>query len=429
MVKEYVDNIKTLARSATAKDTCTLFLGNIISSFLSFLFTLLVARALRVPDFGIYSAVINLVSILTSLSDLGISSGSVNFIAGAYDRGKKREVNKFIKSFFVIRLICTTVLILITLIFAKVIAVRLLATEDVKMVYWIAILPYTLLVWGLFPKILQSEKRFFQSVLVDISLGLGRLAILLGFILLGGLTLLRVLGSFGLASIFPILAAIIFIGGDFLFVRAEKKYYSKILKFSGWLGVNRVVSSISGRLDIQMLAVMAGSTVVGFYSISSRLAMFILLLSSSFSSVLAPRLASFANKEKEKIYIKKAFLATLPLIMGIISWIIIAKPFITILFGQKYLDSVSIFRVLAVAMIPLLITVPSVTAIIYAIKKPVYIGFFSFFQLVAIFLINLLLIPKVGAFAPPIAFGIVYTILAGYTWVIVIKYYWASSKA
>ena len=46
----------------------------------------------------------------------------------------------------------------------------------------------------------------------------------------------------------------------------------------------------------------------------------------------------------------------------------------------------------------------------------------------AIFLINLMLIPKIGAYAPTVAFGIVYTILAIYVWGIVVKYYWIDMR-
>jgi len=182
-----------------------------------------------------------------------------------------------------------------------------------------------------------------------------------------------------------------------------------------------------------MLASLAGATVTGFYSIPSRLSLFIVVLSSSFSSVLAPRFASFGNREKEKAfgnrekekaYILKSSLALIPIVAGIIFWIIIAKPFIVLLFGEKYLPAVPVFQALAAAMTPFLIATPSITAIIYAMKKTVYIGTFSLFQLASIFLLNLLFIPKFGAFGPTITFGIVHTILAIYTWAIVIRHYW-----
>ena len=173
-----------------------------------------------------------------------------------------------------------------------------------------------------------------------------------------------------------------------------------------------------------MLAFFAGATATGFYSIPSRLASFIVVLTSSFSAVLAPRLAGFGNKESEKTYIVKSTLALLPIIAGIILWIIIAKPFMVILFGEKYLPSVPVFQALAASMIPFVFTAPSVTAIIYAMKKTVYIGTFSFFQIVAIFLLNFIFIPKYGPIGPTITFGITNTILAIYTWVIVIRHYW-----
>lgn len=426
-MKRYYERARSLAASATAKDTYILFGGNLLSAFLGFVFTLLVARGLSVSEFGVFSAVVNLVVIVASLSDLGISSGLINFIAKASSQGDIEKVHKYIKASLVIRLLALSAFVLIIFVFAPFVSNKFLATNDTTMAYWAGGLSLTLLFWLLFPSILQAQKRFLQSIIVDLSLSGGRVILVLLFFVFGGLTLGKVFASFTASTVFVILAGFMFLGTRFLFVKTEKGNYSKLLRFSGWLGVNKIISSISGRLDVQMLAVMAGATLTGFYSISSRLAMFIVLLTSSFSAVLAPRLASFGNKESEKIYIKKASLAIIPIIFGVFLWIIVAEPFITILFGQKYLPSVPVFKALAASMIPFLITAPAVPAIIYAMKKPVYIGAFSFFQITAMFLINLLLIPKIGAFAPTVAFGVVNTILAVYVWTIVIKYYWVNS--
>jgi O-antigen/teichoic acid export membrane protein len=423
-VRRYVNQAKALATSATAKDTYILFVGNISSAFFSFLFTLLVARGLSVESFGVFSATVNLVTIVASLSDLGISSGLINFIAGASSKGEIKKAQKYMKASFILRLIALSILVLIIFIFPQAISTKFLATSDSRIAYWVGGLSLSLLFWTLFPSVLQAQRRFFQSVITDLSLSIGRVLLAFLFLLFGGLTLTKAFSSFMGSMLFVVITGFAFIGTGFLFIKVGKDVYSKLLRFSGWLGVNKIISSVSGRLDVQMLAAMAGATVTGFYSISSRLALFIVLLTSSFSNVLAPRLASFGDKKREKIYIKKASLAVLPIVAGIIFWIIIAEPFITILFGVKYLPSVPYFRALTASMIPFLLTAPSVPTIIYAMKKPIYIGAFSFFQIAAIFLINLLLIPKVGAFAPSIAFGVVYTILAIYTWGIVLRHYW-----
>lgn len=174
---------------------------------------------------------------------------------------------------------------------------------------------------------------------------------------------------------------------------------------------------------LQMLAILAGATATGIYSIPSRLASFIIVLASSFSSVLATRLASFKNPDLEKKYIIKSTFALIPIILVIVVWIIIAKPFILTLFGEKYIDAIPVFQALALAQIPFILTVPAVTAIIYSIRKTVYIGALSFFQLAAIFILNYYLIPHYGAFGPTLTFGVTNSLLAAYVWLVVIRYY------
>lgn len=422
-MRRHYKKVVALAISATAKDTYILFIGNIISAFFSFVFTLLVARGLSVSEFGVFSAVVNLVTIIASFSDIGISSGLINFIAEAHAKKDYKSISRYVKSALVLKLLTVSILAIIVLIFSSFVSNKLLATSDIRMAYWVSGLSITLIFWAIFPSILQAQKKFVQSVAVDLSLVITRVLVVLLLIVFGGLTFSRVLGAFTAASLLSILAGFMFIGTGFIFIKVRRKQYVKLLKFSGWLGVNKMISSISGKIDVQMLAAVAGATVTGYYSISSKLALFIVVLASSFSAVLAPRLASFGNKNKEKTYIKKASLVLIPIILGIIVWIVIAEPFITILFGQKYLPSVPIFKALAASMIPFILTAPAVPAIIYAMKKPVYIGAFSFFQIAAIISINYLLIPKIGAFAPTVAFGVVHTILAIYVWAIVIRYY------
>lgn len=427
-MKEYFYKAVNLAKSKTARDTYTLFIGNIFAAFTGFLFTIIIARALSVENFGIYSAAANLFVLLTSLSDLGLSSGVVNFVSYFLTRGKEKEANEYVKGAISIKAILTTLLSLFVLIFAGFISRHWLATMDKTVAYWVSLLSFLAIFWAFLPYVLQAKKLFFKSVLIDIFVSLPRLAVSFLFITFGVLTLGRVFQAFAISLIIGGGVGLIFTGTKFLSAKPKKKVYLDLVRFSGWLGVNRLISSISGRLDIQMLAGMAGAVATGLYSIPSRLASFITVLDSSYSSVLAPRFSSFGDKEKEKKYLLKSCLPLIPIIAGLILWILMAKPFITILFGAKYIGSVGIFQALTLAMIPSTMTVPSVTAIIYGMKQTKYIGLFSFFQLAAIFLINLVFIPKYGVFGPTLAFGFVNTALAIYTWAIVINHYWKKNK-
>lgn len=423
-MRRYYERVKLLVFSGTAKDTYVVFLGNVFSAFWGFLFTLIVARVLSIADFGIFSATLNLVVILSSLTDLGISSGSVNFISEHLAKGENQKANEYIKASFVVRLLMVMAVSSVVIILSPQVSSKLLATNDPAFAIWAAVIPIFLFPDMFFPAILQAKKKFLQSALMDNAFYIARLLFAFGFYIIGALTMPRAFLAFGAGFVITVIQAIIYIKTDFLASKPTAVEYKKLLGFSGWIGVNRIISSISGRLDIQMLAAMAGAFATGLYSIPSRLASFIIVLGGSFSAVLAPRLAGFGNAESEKRYILKSLLALLPITAGIIFWIIIAKPFMLLLFGTKYMASVPVFQALAAAQIPFLFTVPSVTAIIYSMKKTVFIGAYSFFQIAAIFLLNLILIPKFGPFGPTITFGITNMLLAIYTWVVVIRHYW-----
>jgi len=426
-MRKKIQLLKPLLLSATARDTYILFFSNVATAFLGFVFTWFVARALSVSDFGVFSAVNNLALMIVPILDLGVSSALINFIA-SIKQGEDKKAKEYIKAGLVIRVLFFLFISFILFAFGRVISNRLLASDDISLVYWAIVILIGLSLSSFVSSVLQAYKRFSSSMLVEVSYSFGRVVFVLLFALLG-LSLSKSLLAFALAGLVTVIVTYFVLGFDFLKTKPKKDIYLDLIKFSGWLGVNRILSSISGRADIQMLAALAGATVTGYYSVASRLAFFIAVLTSSFAAVISPRLASMGGKEKEKRFILKSVLALLGISLGIILWVIIAKPFVLFLFGAKYLESVKVFQALALSMIPFLFTAPSVSAIIYAMKKPKIIGVFSVFQTAAILVLNYLLIPKFGAFGPTITFGITNTILLVYTWGIVIKYYTINSKS
>jgi len=420
-VKRYLYTAFELARSTTARDTYILFLSNVATAFLGFIFTWFIARALSVSEFGVFSAVNNLAMLILPILDLGVSSALINFIAST----KENEINKakeYIKAGLIIRFFLFIVISLVLILFASLVAKRILASEDIALVYWTVIILVGLSLSSFFSSVLQAYKRFFSSLIVEVSYSLFRVIFIILFFLVG-LTLSKSLLAFALAGIITIIVTYLVLGFDFFKTKPTKNIYLDLIKFSGWLGVNRILSSISSRADIQMLMVLSGATVTGYYSVASRLASFIAVLAASFAAVLSTRLASMGDKKKEKRFILKSVLVLFGISLVIVFWAIFAKPFILFLFDTKYLESVKVFQALALSMIPFLFTAPSVSAIIYAMKKPKIIGYFSIFQIFAILILNYILIPKFGAIGPTITFGVVNIILLIYTWRIVWKHY------
>ncbi len=422
-MKRYFILAKKFAFTDTAKDTYIIFSGNLLSAFLGFAYTLVAARALTIYDFGVLSAVINLVYLLSSLTDLGISNGIVNFVSKHKTDGKSKEADEYIKSALLIRLGAVILVGVIFLVNPLFFAKKFMATDNKVVTFWAVASFIAFIFYNFFPYILQAKREFFKSALVENSYGFLRLFLALVFILLGTANLSSMLFSFTFANLGPLLFGIIFVGLGFLFTKPNLNTYINLLVFSGWLGIGRMLNSISGRLDLQMLASMKGAFDAGIYSVPSRLTLFIIVLAGSFSAVLAPRLSSFGNKEKERSYIFKATLALLPVVGGVLIWILIAHPFIVFLFGEKFAVSVPVFRLLALSTIPFLMTAPATTAIIYAMRKTLYVGFMAFPQMILIFLLNYYFIPKYGVLGPAYTLIIVNTLVFFYLWFIVLKNY------
>jgi O-antigen/teichoic acid export membrane protein len=423
-MKKYISLAKKLAFTSTAKDTYILFVGNVGSAFWGFLFILIVARALSIEDFGIFSAAVNLATILISIVDVGISSGAINFVSAAINRKDEKTANEYIKASLVVRMLLVAAFSVILVLLSPFIAKTLLATNNAQVATLTALLCIFIFPNGVFPYLFQAKREFLFSVIVDNANFIFRLGAAYILILLGMFRLPQAFWSYFAGFLVTIILSFWFLGVGFLKTKPKKGIYHSLLRFSGWIGVNRVISGISGRLDVAMLAALSGAITTGLYSIPQRLVMFIPVLASSYSAVLAPRMAGFSDKVIQKKYFVKSIIGIVPMILGAVFIIFIARPFIVLLFGEKYIPAAPILRLLVTSYIPFIVSIPSVTAIIYAMKKTVYIGSFSFFQLAAVFALNLVFIPKYGSIGPTITIGIVNTILAVYSWIIVIRYFW-----
>ncbi len=88
-----------------------------------------------------------------------------------------------------------------------------------------------------------------------------------------------------------------------------------------------------------------------------------------------------------------------------------AKPIISIVFGDKYEAAIPVFQALTVAMIPFIFSLATTPALIYTFNQPKFVARLTAVQVILMVVMELILIPKFGSFAPPIALGVTNTIV------------------
>jgi O-antigen/teichoic acid export membrane protein len=178
------------------------------------------------------------------------------------------------------------------------------------------------------------------------------------------------------------------------------------------LGIARSLTAIAGKLDVLLLVSLSGPTEAGIYALAAKIIAIYPLLSGSFSNVIAPRLSAISQKNELWAFIKKVIAGTFFFISTVFFMIIVAEPFIRILFGEKFSESIPVFRLLLVSMIFFVGSVPSVSVAIYYLKKPWILTVNSVIQVVIVFVGNILTIPIYGRFAP----AYVSIVAFGFTW-------------
>ena len=399
-----MDKLKKLLSSQTIKDTSISFVGLGITALIGFVYTVILARYLGPEQFGVFSAVTALIAIVYSLGDLGIASSLINFIPKLKDL-RSKLINT---SFWFEVAIGSVILILFSIfaIFHQTIVPGSLANQ--LLIAGVLTLNYLFI--GYIQGVFTAERRFVSYSLSQIIDATIKIIIVFILLAMSRLTIETAL----LANIVStIISLLITFGKELLRIKPsfDKGIFHKLFHFAKWIAVTRIFSVFISRIDVILLNLLSSSFQAGIFAAANRITFLFSLLVSSLGSVISPRFSGFDNKHKVISYIKK--------LLGLISLIsvlmltaaIFAKPIINIVFGDKFVLAIPIFQALTISMIPFIFSLATTPALIYTFNKPKFVARMTALQVISMICIELVLIPSLGSFAPPIALGITNTIV------------------
>ena len=385
-----------LIKSQTIKDSFVVALGLGVSAVIGFFFTILLARSLGPVNFGVYSALTALAAIVYSLGDLGISSALINFLPK-----KISERYEYLStSFWMEFAIGVFILLLfgILSLFFRQIVPGALGTD----IFLAGLLAFNYLLIIYTQGVFTADRRFWSysaSQIVDSAV---KIMIVLAIFRLGNLSI----GSALVANIISTLLALLFTFGkvmnsiEFDF---SKSSFWNIFHFAKWIAVSRIFTVMISRVDIVLLNLLVGSYAAGIFSAASRVTLLFAMTAAGLGSVINPRFSSFDNSQKILSYAKKLVLLVSGIAASMIAISFFASPIIILVYGEKYLESINVFRYLILAMIPFLFTIISNSVLVYSFNQLNYYTKMMAIQTAIIVGLDLLLIPKIGFQAPAIA--------------------------
>lgn len=402
-------NAKKLLFSQTSKDTLVSLVGSGVVALAGVVFTILLARVLEPESFGVFSSLSAIVGIMASLGDLGIGSALINFIPKTNNRQTLVAT-----SFWFQTIIAAFFALFISLAFFmnnKIVPgsfpVQLILAGILTGVY--VLNQYAI-------SLLKAEKKFFQAALVQSIDSIGKLSLVFLLFYASKLNISLALT----ANIISVIVSTVY-GLKYEFNRLPlimpKLYLKRIFKFAKWIGLARVFGVAVSRIDIILLNLMHSSFAAGIFAAAGRIGLVFALVVSALGSVVAPRFSGFTTKKQTLTYLKKLTILTVGLSLLMLVFVFFSKPIILLIFGLKYSASIPVFKWLTIALIPFLLSIVTVTPIIYTYNQPKFFAAITIIQVITMIILDILLIPKMGAMAPAVSIGVsnmIILILSGF---------------
>lgn len=397
--------LKKLSVSSTRKDLLITLFGSGLAALLGSAFFVIVSRLLGPTNFGIFSALVMLIVLISDIADLGVSAGLPNFVSRAEKLGDLQSAGRFLNLSLVLKILVATSVVALGFIFSHWLSATLFKRDiEPGLLPWALTGGILMAVYSFSLSALQARRKFATAAFLNVS---GNSARLLFLLLIGlGFSLSISSGiAFYLAGL-----AVTAIGGLVLLPVGllrnlpTKTDLHSFFSFNKWLALGVLLYAIFTRLDSILLVSLKNPYEAGVYAAASRVTFVFPFIISGLAAVWSSRFSAFSRDEEALLYFKKSFVTS-----GFISLVsllaIPLAPFIVrLVFGTDYLGSITPLIILVLGWVAFLLAVPAVQFITYYLSRPDLYAFSTLTQFIAIVSLDFSLIPQLGAVGAAVAF-------------------------
>jgi len=252
---------------------------------------------------------------------------------------------------------------------------------------------------GFMATYLQAKQRFFYHASVQSLKGFLRLLLVVIFMLLGVKSLFVYLSAYILVpwvlflanyGVFPEKFRSVEIPPD-----VKQKLNSQLAHFSFWLTISSLISIFASRIDQIMISRLLGLKEVAIFTVAWQLIQFFPVIYGSITSVLMPKISSLKTKPELIAFVRRTFKWVLVGTIGIAILVYPSQYLISFLFGQKYVEAMPIYLILAYGYLLNVLVIPF-SLVISVFNKTELMVISSILQLVINLVGNIVFIPLYG---------------------------------
>ena len=350
MPKRLNAHLKTAVKGSTL-----ILAGTAISQLLWFFIKVLIVRNTTKEEFGIYSLVLTISSVLTSVVPLGVPSGISRFVSIYQGEGKTEEADGISRAGVQIMLAAAMVSFVFLYFLAGPIAGSVFYTPGLagplRMISFMV--PFTIYS-GLVGGVLLGRGMIGQKLLTDLFTPLSYMFLILAVVFLH-MHLNGILSAYILSGIIVSVLIVAYgvrkLGASPLLPRGGHRHW-ELLRFSIPLLVSTIMSLVLMWADTLMIGRYINPQAVGTYGVSVSLVKLMLFPITALGYVFLPIAGEIYAKGEAgelnrayQVLTKWLFAATLPIFFILCFF---PQMSITALFGPRFLDAVLPLRLLAI---------------------------------------------------------------------------------
>lgn len=396
-----------------AKNISVMFVSQIITYVLAFIFVMYSARYLGVDNFGILSFALAFSGIMIIFADLGLSSLMVREASR-----NKKLMESYLKNILSLKLILGISTFIISILIVLALGYNL---SDIQVIAIIT--AYTLLTslssmfYALFQTFEKLEYQSIGQIITSILLISGALYLIYNKSDLLGFALLYLF-----VGVIMVLYAFTICKCNYVSPKLEIDFgfWKTLLKMAIPLSVVLIFSTIAFRIDIVILSMLDTNTAVGIYSAAYKLIEVLTFIPAVFTASIYPVFSRFHIYSKNSLKtgykrsFKYLFLIGLPIATTVS---LLADEIILLVYGTQFTGSIIALKILIWAIPFTFLTFFSGTVMI-SINKQNLLAKIFILAIIMNVVLNVTFIPSYGYVA-----SAVITIITELTEMLLISYF------
>lgn len=393
-------------KKSVAKNTIWLTGSLVAQKVLSFVYFALIARMLGVEDMGTYVFAVSFVALFGILADSGLTPVAIREVAKERDYSQfsptvLRTVVASVKMKLVL-IVCAGVLAVVVshlLGYEHHIVMLVAATTGVMALDAIHLFGYGLL-RGLQNLSYEAVGMFLgQAVVVSVG----------WYILSNELSMFYLIGALAIGSFINVVQACVHVWKAGVRIpwctSLQKSDFKHVIRMAWPFALAGVLARGYAQIDIVLLSRLSDISAVGLYAVPSKMVFAFQFIPIAMAAALYPAMsrAFVSSREKLSDIVHRAMLylgvIAAPLILMLF---VMASFIVTYVFGDQYVSSIVLLQVLCFSMIFGFLDFP-IGALLNATNNQRLQTLSMFFTLVTNLVLNIILIPRIGAYGAVIA--------------------------